>query len=97
LKVADAQQSGWMQRIKDQGQDPAKPIFSNDSSSNTPQKKEITNQPPEISMTKPGLDRKISIEELKAHSDNEHPWFVVHGEVNFQKVTDLSFADRIVT
>jgi hypothetical protein len=76
--VAGTQSGGWMQRLKDEGKDPASPLFS---SSNQPIDKQTTTMPSEIPMTKHGIDRKISVEELEAHCNNDQPWFVVRGEV----------------
>ena len=35
----------------------------------------------EIKMTKDGLDRSITIDELRKHDGDTNPWFVVNGEV----------------
>ncbi len=35
----------------------------------------------EVPMTKAGVDRAISIDELRKHDGAEDPWFVVNGEV----------------
>ncbi len=35
----------------------------------------------EIKMTQDGLDRKITIDELRKHDNEKEPWFVVNGEV----------------
>lgn len=35
----------------------------------------------EVRMTKRGLDRDITIEELQQHEEGTSPWFVVNGEV----------------
>ena len=35
----------------------------------------------EIKMTKDGLNREITIDELKKHDKEDDPWFVVNGEV----------------
>ena len=32
-------------------------------------------------MTKDGIDRNVTIDELRKHDTNENPWFVVDGEV----------------
>ena len=71
-----------MQRIKDDGKDPSKPVFG-DLSSSPVFKTETTKPLPEISMTKPGVDRKITVEELEAHNKSDQPWFVVRGEVRW--------------
>jgi nitrate reductase (NAD(P)H) len=74
--VAGNQPGGWMQRMKDEGLDPAKPIFTKTGSVQNPIKQKI----PEIIMTKPGVNRQITSEEL-AHRLAEEAWFVVNGEV----------------
>ncbi|KIM37539.1 hypothetical protein M413DRAFT_13248 [Hebeloma cylindrosporum] len=78
--VAGTQPGGWMQRLKDEGLDPAKPNFSADSAKPSTPKKELS-KPAEIIMTKEGVDRKISIEELASPVAKEQAWFVVRGEV----------------
>lgn len=35
----------------------------------------------EIRMTKDGLDKSITIDELRKHDEDTNPWFVVNGEV----------------
>jgi nitrate reductase (NAD(P)H) len=68
-----------MQRLKDKEIDPSKPQFSDahptSSYSNTV--KAIS----EISMTKPGVIRKIRAEELKSSEARENAWFVVRGKI----------------
>lgn len=70
-----------MQRLKDEGFDPAKPNFSNTASPNVNVAKPKP-QAQEIQMTKPGVDRKISIAELSSSQAKEEAWFVVRGEVS---------------
>lgn len=41
----------------------------------------IVQEVAEIKMTKDGLDRPISIDELRKHDGEAEPWFVVNGEV----------------
>jgi len=67
-----------MQRLKDQGLDPTNPLFSDA----TPKPTGLVAPPQTIVMTKPDINRKISMEELAAHSTAENPWFVLHGEVS---------------
>jgi nitrate reductase (NAD(P)H) len=73
---------GWMERLKNSGQDPTRPRFGDDGK--RPQAPATTlantDNVAETPMTKPGVDRKITLEELEAQ-DKEHPWFVVRGEV----------------
>jgi nitrate reductase (NAD(P)H) len=69
-----------MQRIKDEGGDPTKHNFS--GSTSTSQSPQTIKAPPiDRPMTKPGINRKISVYELEAHSRQGDPWFVVKGEV----------------
>lgn len=74
---------GWMQRVKDAGG-----VLTNGNwGENTGGEEEAaqTGAAPEpvkeISLTKPGVDRIISLEELKAHEGETEPWFVVNGQV----------------
>jgi nitrate reductase (NAD(P)H) len=78
-----------MQRLKDEGLDPSKADFSVKASSpNRNMQPEVL----EIQMTKPGVNRKISIAELKSPEAKENAWFVVRGEVRSRsewvKITD---------
>ncbi|KAG2006713.1 acyl-CoA dehydrogenase [Coprinopsis cinerea AmutBmut pab1-1] len=78
--MAGTQPGGWMQRLKDAGQDPSKPEFNPKRSASS-----VVAKPAEpveeVKMTKPGVTRKITLEELAAHAHDETPWFVVRGEV----------------
>lgn len=69
-----------MQRLKDEGLDPAKPNFSTDSAPPSTSKVEIP-KPAETVMTKHGVNRKITITELESIEAKEQAWFVVRGEV----------------
>lgn len=78
------QPGGWMERMKEVGDDILKPIFTD-----APQAEdvEIKAQAKEkakkvaVVMTKAGVDRKISMAELQEHNKEAEPWFVVKGEV----------------
>jgi nitrate reductase (NAD(P)H) len=73
--------TGWMERLKANGQDPTRPHFGDDQDApKSTTAMTNTNIVAETPMTKPGVDRKITLEELHAQ-DKEHPWFVVRGEV----------------
>ncbi|KPV75001.1 uncharacterized protein RHOBADRAFT_36993 [Rhodotorula graminis WP1] len=76
------QPGGWMQRLKDDGLDPAEPTFTEKSSSSQhePVARVVALKPPSV-MIKPGVDRKITLAELKAHNTDSEPWFVVEGQV----------------
>lgn len=69
-----------MQRLKDEGADPSKPAFSRTTSTT---KSLVNIKVPHIeeSMTKPGINRKISADDLEARGREGYPWFVVNGEV----------------
>lgn len=79
------QPGGWMQRLKDSGLDPANPAFHKKSSDEDQlaarARQAVATQKPQIVMTKRGVDRKITLDELKAHNTGAEPWFVVEGEV----------------
>ena len=64
--------------MKASGYDITRPIFGkNASEEKSPDKQpEIVDVP----LTKPGVTRKITLEELKKQ-DREQPWFVINGEV----------------
>ncbi|KAF6764114.1 nitrate reductase [Ephemerocybe angulata] len=67
--MAGAQPGGWMQRLKDLGIDPTKPIFGAASTS------DAGNVAPVESAN------DIALSELAEHAGPENPWFVVRGEV----------------
>lgn len=77
--MAGTQPGGWMQRLKDQGMDPSKPVFLSDLSSEGIKAFKMPFS--EVRMTKPGVDRKITAEELATHKQGDEPWFAVKGEV----------------
>jgi len=70
-----------MQRIKDQGLDPAKPAFSNESSFSPQPETDTMARPVDIVLTNPDVNRKVTAEELEAHAKEGEAWFVVQGEV----------------
>ncbi|GAA5833257.1 hypothetical protein JCM9279_001469 [Rhodotorula babjevae] len=80
------QPGGWMQRLKDEGLDPAAPTFSTLSikveqgAAVAVPAAAAAHEPPSV-MVKPGVDRKITLAELKAHNTESEPWFVVEGQV----------------
>jgi nitrate reductase (NAD(P)H) len=74
-----------MQRLKDQGRDPAKPIFGVSGSNETVRDDDLVVQEV-VSMTKPGVTRRITKEELAEHTNAENPWFVVKGEVRTTRI-----------
>lgn len=79
------QPGGWMQRMKDAGLDPLKPVFKKTSNSETDIDRVLesaVSKKPQVVMTKPGVSRMITMEEVQAQgATEEDPWFIVHGEV----------------
>lgn len=71
---------GWMERVKKAGGNLTNGLWGeNLQGENT--NETVKQQVQEAPMKKEGLDRIITIDELRKH-DNEHdPWFVVNGEV----------------
>lgn len=76
--MAGTTNGGWMERMKADGKDILKPLFK-DTGLAVGNPAPITKQK-EVSMVKDGVNRVITMEELKAHSGPEEPWFVVGGE-----------------
>lgn len=77
-----------MQRLKDLGSDPSNPTFARSSSQGAEQAdidhvlETAVDKKPRIVMTKEGVTRRITMEEMKEHGATEEcPWFVVDGEV----------------
>ncbi|KAH8091844.1 hypothetical protein BXZ70DRAFT_1001920 [Cristinia sonorae] len=66
---------GWMERMRAEGKDPVHPSFDT-AQTDVP----VSHPASEVCMTKPGVTRKITPEEVKTH-DPRKPWFVVNGEV----------------
>ncbi|KAJ5166981.1 Eukaryotic molybdopterin oxidoreductase [Penicillium canariense] len=73
-----ARAGGWMERIKKAGGDLTNGNWGERHQGEAPVEPEPTK---EINMKKEGVNRQIDLEELKANSNSEKPWFVVNGEV----------------
>lgn len=72
---------GWMQRMKDEGLDILKPIFSKPKSELPVIVNPIVEAKKEADpMINPEVTRLISLKELKEHNSEEEPWFVVNGQ-----------------
>lgn len=71
---------GWMERVKKAGGNLSNGFWGEKTTEdeNSAQEKEPEKQ---ICMTNPKIDRKITIDELRAHSGEDEPWFVVEGQV----------------
>jgi nitrate reductase (NAD(P)H) len=66
------------QRMKTVDEDIMKPVFGDKGKDLVPRTPKP--QSDDVRLTKPGITRKITLEELKAQ-DRQQPWFVVNGEV----------------
>lgn len=81
------QPGGWMERLKEVGKDPANPAFLCYDSTTEATTREPTAdpnssaKPPALVMTKPGVVRRITMDEVRAHNTPTEPWFIVHGQV----------------
>ncbi|KAM0500367.1 hypothetical protein ACHAP8_004898 [Fusarium lateritium] len=71
---------GWMERVKEDGGNLTNGYWGEKAPGEV---KEVVVKEPEkqICLTNPHVNRKITIEELKAHEGEDEPWFVIHGEV----------------
>ncbi|KAK1236734.1 hypothetical protein PQX77_000090 [Marasmius sp. AFHP31] len=66
---------GWMERIKKAGGNLTNGYWGEAIADGEPEEVK------EIKMTKDGVNKTIELDELRAHSKPEEPWFVVNGEV----------------
>ncbi|KAF2456033.1 putative nitrate reductase [Lineolata rhizophorae] len=72
---------GWMERVKKAGGNLTNGFWG-ESLPGEEMPAAATEPPAEIKMTKDGLNREITIDELRKHDTEESgPWFVVNGEV----------------
>jgi len=70
---------GWMERVKKLGGNLSNGFWGERVDGEEPEVME--DQAAAIKMTKDGLDKAISIDELRKHDGDSNPWFVVNGEV----------------
>ncbi|KAF2279182.1 nitrate reductase [Westerdykella ornata] len=71
---------GWMERVKKAGGRLTDGYWGEGSFIGEPEGA-LPSIPDEVKMTKDGVDREITIDELRKHDKPEEPWFVVNGEV----------------
>lgn len=71
---------GWMERVKKAGGNLTNGVWGEKLDGEEPQAP-AAEQTVEIKMTKNGLNREITIDELRKHGKEDYPWFVVNGEV----------------
>ncbi|KAL5316528.1 hypothetical protein ACEPPN_015577 [Leptodophora sp. 'Broadleaf-Isolate-01'] len=70
---------GWMEKVKAKGGNLANGFWG--ESMGGEEEAGAAEPKKEIKMTKDGLDRSITIDELRKHDGESCPWFVVNGEV----------------
>lgn len=71
---------GWMERVKAKGGNLTNGFWG-EKMGGEGEEDGIVDEKTEIKMTKDGLDKEITIDDLRKHDTNENPWFVVNGEV----------------
>ncbi|KAG7120671.1 hypothetical protein HYQ45_009343 [Verticillium longisporum] len=71
---------GWMERIKKAGGNLSNGFWGEKIEGES-EETVVIEPVQEICMTKEGVKRAITIEELRQHAGEEAPWFVVNGEV----------------
>jgi nitrate reductase (NAD(P)H) len=72
---------GWMERVKKAGGNLSNGYWGEQLNGEEPEHAAIEDAK-EIKMTKDGVDKVISLDELKKHDTAEsNPWFVVNGQV----------------
>ncbi|KAI9655600.1 MAG: hypothetical protein M1821_005394 [Bathelium mastoideum] len=71
---------GWMERVKKAGGDLTNGYWGAKVDGDEA-RFSVEPQAVEMKMTKDGLDRRITLQELRQHESGQSPWFVLHGEV----------------
>jgi nitrate reductase (NAD(P)H) len=71
---------GWMEQVKAKGGNLSNGFWG-EKMGGEGEEEGIVEAKTEIKMTKDGLDKEITIDELRKHDTDENPWFVVNGEV----------------
>lgn len=70
---------GWMEKVKKRGGNLANGFWGESMGGEV--EEVVVETKSEIKMTKDGVDRNITIDELRKHDEDANPWFVVNGEV----------------
>ncbi|TVY29541.1 Nitrate reductase [NADPH] [Lachnellula hyalina] len=71
---------GWMEKVKKRGGNLANGFWG-EKMGGDGEEEVLVEAKAEIRLVKEGVDRKITIDELRKHGGDENPWFVVDGEV----------------
>jgi nitrate reductase (NAD(P)H) len=71
---------GWMERVKRAGGNLANGYWGEQiGGEEAPEP--VTEAAAEIKMTKEGVNKTVTIDELRKHDKEEEPWFIINGEV----------------
>jgi nitrate reductase (NAD(P)H) len=70
---------GWMERIKKAGGNLTNGVWGERLGGE--EEAVVEDKPADIKMTRDGVDKVVTIDELRKHDTGEQPWFVVNGEV----------------
>jgi nitrate reductase (NAD(P)H) len=71
---------GWMEKVKTRGGNLANGFWGEKMGGEGEEEGSVEPKK-EIKMTKDGLEKSITVDELRKHDGDENPWFVVNGEV----------------
>ncbi|KAL8642327.1 MAG: hypothetical protein Q9228_000979 [Teloschistes exilis] len=71
---------GWMERVKKAGGNLTNGYWG-EKLGGEKEEETVPEVAKEVPMKKEGLNRSISIDELRKHDDEHDPWFVINGEV----------------
>lgn len=71
---------GWMERVKKTGGDLLNGFWG-EKLGGAEDLETVVEAPAEIKMTKDGVEKQITIDDLRKHDSEEAPWFVLKGEV----------------
>lgn len=71
---------GWMERVKKAGRNLSNGYWG-EKLGGEKEEETVPEVAKEVPMKKEGLNRSISIDELRKHDDEHDPWFVINGEV----------------
>jgi len=71
---------GWMEKVKKAGGNLSNGYWG-ERWGNEEVAEAVEEEAPAIKMTKDGLEKTITLDELREHDKEDNPWFVVNGEV----------------
>lgn len=71
---------GWMERVKKAGGNLVNGFWG-EKIEGEESTDHISEKPPEVIMTKAGLENVVTVDELRKHDKADRPWFVLNGQV----------------